>query len=223
MVKKILLFFDDYVEMQKLQKDLKKIGFDCEGVKNAIALNESLLSFPADAILISGNSNRVNVHDTAVRLAETRSFHGKVIVLLPSQMSNEELLQLRVDALIEENCPFEKLIRVLAHLLNLGANPLVEKWKRNAGDAHTADLNSATTNFGNNTPSAHLKSANLSSAQANRAARFEKALVVPDGFQKTAFDRKKIQKLTSENLFDSKDEALVEKRAFAEKLFKRKP
>lgn len=211
MTKKLLFVFDDYSEMIRLQTELMKIGFDIVGVVNEALLGDQLLIFNPDLVLSAGRGGKVSAVSVAQKLKENPRFHGKVLLLLPrtQRPSADELARIRMDALAELPCPMVKLIPVLARLLGLSAEQLMEKYRR------------VRMNEG-----ASPEEMNQLKVQTDGASRMEKAMKgIEIDVRQTTFDRQKIREHQSD-LAKEHDPRDLEKsdelrRQFAEALFKK--
>lgn len=116
------------------------MGFDTETITNEYNLNEKILTFNPDFIIVKGGgSSKSSSLLVGKRLKETIKFNGKVILIFPedSKPGGEDLIKLRMDLLLVE--PISAL-RLTAHVLSLlGGNhdSIMDKLLR---IAHT-DLN----------------------------------------------------------------------------------
>lgn len=119
---RVLLLFDDLGYASHVEKTLRKIGFDTETLANDYNLNEKLLSFNPEYILVKGGqSSKVSSLQIGKKLKENNKFSGKVILLFPENEKPvpEELIKLRMDLLVIE--PISAL-RLTAYLLNLSGS-----------------------------------------------------------------------------------------------------
>jgi hypothetical protein len=132
MAPRILLIFDDFNELSKTETYLKKTSFDVLSLKNERSLAEQLLGFRPDAIVVYGNSNRVSSFSVGKKLKDNHKYQGRVILILPPgiKLSPEELLKVRMNAVIEAPVPPEKMLKLLAKQLNLNESAILEKLRR---------------------------------------------------------------------------------------------
>jgi hypothetical protein len=209
---KILLVYDDYSEMIRVQTDLMKVGFDVVGIVNEALLMDQLLVFNPELVITAGRGGKVSASNVAQKLRDNARFHGKVMVLLPPSQrpSAEELARIRMDALLELPCPALKTIQVIARLLSLDTNVLIEKYRR--------------AKIAEGLPESELPS--LRTPPPDRASRFEKALKeISIDPTSTTFDRDRIKK-TQENLkkdwdLQKLEEIDEQKKKFVRALFKK--
>lgn len=116
------------------------MGFDTETITNEYNLNEKILTFNPDFVVVKGNaSSKSSAMMVGKRLKESIRFNGKVILIFPedAKPTGEDLIKLRMDMLLVE--PISAL-RLAAHILSLsGGNhdAIMDKLLR---IAHT-DLN----------------------------------------------------------------------------------
>jgi response regulator RpfG family c-di-GMP phosphodiesterase len=132
MAARILLIFDDFNELSKTETYLKKTSFDVLSLKNERSLGEQLLGFRPDAIVVYGNSNRVSSFSVGKKLKDNHKYQGRVILILPAgvKLSPEDLLKVRMNAVIESPVSPEKMLKLLAKQLNLNEAALLEKLRR---------------------------------------------------------------------------------------------
>lgn len=137
---RVLLLFDELQYASHIEKTLRKMGFDTETITNEYNLNEKILTFNPDVIIVKGGSNsKSSSLLVGKRLKEAIKFNGKVILIFPedSRPGGADLIKLRMDLLLVE--PISAL-RLTAHILSLlGGNhdSIMDKLLR---IAHT-DLN----------------------------------------------------------------------------------
>lgn len=179
MSKKLLLVYDDYSEMIRTQTELMKIGFDIVGVVNEVLMSERLLIFNPDLVLASGRGGKVSAISVAQKLKENPRFHGKSVLLLPNSQrpTMDELQRIRMDALVEAPAAVHKIISVLARILDLDADQLIEKYRkvRIAEGAPPEEVNQIRV-------------------VRDRASRYEKALKgISIDTKSTSFDRAKVK------------------------------
>ncbi|MEI7973784.1 MAG: hypothetical protein WCH11_05400 [Bdellovibrio sp.] len=137
MTKKILLISDDFSALQQMQVDLMKVGLDVQTSSSEKRLQDQLMAFPADALVAFGRGDPHLALRVGRKLRELGKSSIKVILILPADILAKEkaslaplLAEVRMDLLWEEPIMQEKLLRGLAHLLNLDASILVGKFQR---------------------------------------------------------------------------------------------
>ena len=132
MTKRLLLISDDYSELMKMQADFKKIGFDVQTAGADVRLQDQLITFAADAVVVLGRGNRNLAFALGEKLKELSKFQGKVILVVPMGLRPQarELSKVRMDLLLEDPAPREKLVQGVARVLSLDAQPLLSKLLR---------------------------------------------------------------------------------------------
>ncbi|MFN7905812.1 MAG: hypothetical protein ACK5P5_11585, partial [Pseudobdellovibrionaceae bacterium] len=128
---KILLVFESYTEMVQLETQLKKVGFDTVGVGSERSLSNQVVELNPSLIIAYGQGSRVNTLSVARRLKEMVRWGGKVILIFPETMkpSAEDLIKIRMDLLLEAPPKVERILQVIAKLLDLDEIHLLEKLK----------------------------------------------------------------------------------------------
>ena len=87
---RVLLIIDDIQYNRQVEMTLRKLGFEVESVNNEFNVNEPLLAFNPDYIVVRGNSSRLNVLNVGKKLAEASNHNnGKVILVFPDQVQLE--------------------------------------------------------------------------------------------------------------------------------------
>ncbi len=218
--RKILLVYDDYAEMIRVQSDLMKIGFDVMGIMNEALLPDQLVSFNADLVMTLGTAGKVSAPSVAQKLRENARFNGKVFILLSNsqRLTGEELSRIRMDAVLEFPAPMSKMISVIARLLGLDEKVLLEKLLRLKVESRSPEVSRAAL--------VPVSTAAAQPVRRDRAARLEAAMrSITIDPQQTTFDRKEIKE-RQENLkkdWDFKRLANLDelKRGFASALFKK--
>ncbi|MFZ3230306.1 MAG: hypothetical protein WA160_08885 [Pseudobdellovibrio sp.] len=116
---RVLLLFEDVGYASHIEKTLRKVGFDTETIANEYNLNEKILGFNPDFIIVKGGpTSRVSSLQVGKKLKESIKFNGKIILIFPedAKPANDDLIKLRMDLLMIE--PVSAL-RLAAHLLSL--------------------------------------------------------------------------------------------------------
>ncbi|MFN8945411.1 MAG: hypothetical protein ACK5WZ_12410 [Pseudobdellovibrionaceae bacterium] len=128
---KILLVFESYTEMVQLETQLKKVGFDTVGIGSEMSLANQIVELNPSVIIAYGQGSRVNTLSVARRLKEMVRWTGKVILIFPETMkpSAEDLIKIRMDLLLEAPPKVERILQVIAKLLDLDEIQLLEKLK----------------------------------------------------------------------------------------------
>jgi len=116
---RVILLFDDLQYAGHIEKTLRKIGFDTETITNEYHLNEKILAFNPDFLVVKGAaSSKASSLLVGKKLKDSIKFNGKVILMFPEdgRPSSEDLIRLRMDLLLIE--PISAL-RLSAHILSL--------------------------------------------------------------------------------------------------------
>ncbi|MGZ3692376.1 MAG: hypothetical protein ACXVAX_12790 [Pseudobdellovibrio sp.] len=121
---RVLLIIDDIQYNRQVEMTLRKIGFEVESVNNEFNVNEPLLAFNPDYIVVRGNSNRLNVLNVGKKLAESSNHNnGKVILVFPdkSNISPDDLFKVRADLVLTE--PMSTL-RLVMYLISISGQDM---------------------------------------------------------------------------------------------------
>jgi hypothetical protein len=115
---RVLLVIDDIQYNRQVEMTLRKLGFEVDSVNNEFSLNEPLLGFNPDYIVVKGQGQRLNILSIAKKLKEASNHNNKVILVFPEnfQLSSDELFSLRADLILNE--PISTL-RLVMHLISL--------------------------------------------------------------------------------------------------------
>ncbi len=126
---KVLLVFGDFNELTITESYLKKIGIDVAGITNEVLLQDQVLSFRPDIVVTSGKSNRVNSLSVGQKLKENYKFAGKVVIVVAKDQrpSSQDILKIKMDAMLESPFQADKLVQVLARLGGLNAEAYLDK------------------------------------------------------------------------------------------------
>jgi DNA-binding response OmpR family regulator len=213
LLKKILLVFADYNELESTEAFLKKVGFDVVGINNELKLGDQLLAFNPDIVVASGATSQVSSLRVGTKLKENARFYGKVVIIFPEgyRPSPTDLIRMRMDATLEVPVDPIRLLQVLARLSNLDPFVLVEKFRKMS--------NSRGSGSGGGTI-----------RDPQRISQYEKFLKAHpvDGktnFNRSTFDKQSIKNRQEELKKDWDPEELAEldllRQAFAKALFEK--
>ncbi len=137
-MRKILLVIDSFGELVQLEQLLKKLGFDTLGMHTPHALQDQLLGFSPDILVLTGKGTRVQGLELSQKIKK-RKGAPKIVMLFPQgyQPQSDELAGAQMDAVFET--PLDP-IRFLSGLCKLsGLDPLqyVDKFAKLQGfDLH---------------------------------------------------------------------------------------
>lgn len=129
---RILLVFDDFIESEKWQKLLQKMGFEVDSIRNEVSLMGTLLSLRPDAVFILGMNILLNPIRILEKLKNQSWFNGKVLIFeSPSRpIQATELTGFQFDGLLPltEFDPVERL-EILSQLLDISFEDLYQKYQ----------------------------------------------------------------------------------------------
>lgn len=149
---KILLVYEDFNELTLTESYLKKVGFDVVGISNERLIQDQILSFNPEILVVHGQNIKVSSFSVGQKLKEFershKIFHGKVVIVLPRGVrpGPSEMIKMKLDAMVEAPVDPEKLIHILCRLAAIPIDPILEKWRRvmvKSGTTAGVDKNSA--------------------------------------------------------------------------------
>lgn len=108
---------------------LRKLGFEVDSVNNEFSLNEPLLAFNPDYIVVKGQGQRLNILSIAKKLREASNHNNKVILVFPEnfQVSSDDLFNIRADLILNEPVSTLRLVMYLISLSGLNIEFVKEK------------------------------------------------------------------------------------------------
>ena len=111
---------------------LKKVGFDVVGINNEVALIDQVLGFNPDIVVAYGRNVRVSTFSVSQKLREIKTFAGKVALVVPKGIrpSRDEVLRMRMDAILETPLTHERLIQVLSKISGKDAEAQLQKFSK---------------------------------------------------------------------------------------------
>jgi DNA-binding response OmpR family regulator len=128
-----MLVIDDFNELVGLETLFRRLGFDVLSLGRESLVSEAVLGFPPDLAVATGVGRHVHGLTLAPKLRYGSS-QPKLVVLLPYRDpdlgSHPGLLNADVDAVIETPFDPRAALRVVAQLLNLDPEPLLEKYTK---------------------------------------------------------------------------------------------
>jgi hypothetical protein len=129
---KTLLVYEDFNELTLTESYLKKVGFDVIGISNEVLIQDQILGFNPDIIVAHGKNLKVSSFSVGQKLKENPKYTGKVVIVVPHGVrpAPEEIMRIKMDAVIEAPVNPVKLIQVLARLGRVPSEPLLEKFHR---------------------------------------------------------------------------------------------
>lgn len=126
---KILLVYDDFAELNATELSLKKCSFDVIGLTNEYTVKDQIVSFNPDILVGFGNTQRVSSLSVGKKIKEMGRWTGKSILLFPKsyELTAEDLLQMRMDMLLETPVSVIRLIQIICKLLKHDEKAAIEK------------------------------------------------------------------------------------------------
>ncbi len=139
---KVLLVYEDFNEMSATINYLKKVGFDVLGINNELGMNDQFLHFNPNVVVAYGKNVRVSSLSVGRKLRDHPRFSGQVVLVLPAghRPTAEEMLKIRMDAVVDAPVLPEKLIQVLSRLSGSNASDKIDKFARKLSEAEKEEL-----------------------------------------------------------------------------------
>lgn len=197
MPNRVLLVYDDFKELTQTEGYLKKTGFDVLTAQNERSLLDHLLGFRPEVIVCSGSTPRVSTLSVGKKLKDTLKYNGKVVLIVPKgiKVQPEVILKMKMNVLLEAPVDPERMIKVLAKLLALKENLLLEKLHRlQAQERNTLKADLASENKG----SAMLRS-EVGRGKARAPSKYDRFIEnVKIDKESTTFSKSEINKKRQE-------------------------
>ena len=126
---RVLLVIDDIQYNRQVEMTLRKLGFEVESVNNEFSMNEPLLAFNPDYIVVKGQGQRLNILSIAKKLRESNNHNNKVILVFPENfdITPEDLFKIRADLILNEPVSTLRLVMYLISLSGLNIEFVKEK------------------------------------------------------------------------------------------------
>lgn len=127
---RVLLIIDDIQYNRQVEVSLRKVGFEVESVNNEFNVNEPLLSFNPDYIIVRGNSSRLSVLNVGKKLKESSIAHNtKIILVFPEkfEVSSDDLFRMRADLVLNDPISTLRLVLYLISLIGQDGEFMKEK------------------------------------------------------------------------------------------------
>lgn len=139
---KILLVYDDFAELNATELSLKKVTFDVIGLTNEYAIKDQIVAFNPDIVVGLGKSQRVSSFSIGKKLKEMTRWTGKSILLFPKdyQIPADDLIQMRMDILLETPLSVIRLIQIICKLLTLDEKIILDRLARSFAKDKGNDL-----------------------------------------------------------------------------------
>lgn len=128
----MLLAYEDFNELTLTESYLKKVGIDVVGISNELLIQDQILAFHPDIIVAHGKNVKVSSFSVGQKLKENSKYTGKVVIVVPHGIrpAPDQIINMKMDAVIEAPVNPEKLIQVLARLGKVPSAPLIEKFHK---------------------------------------------------------------------------------------------
>ncbi len=127
---RVLLIIDDIQYNRQVEVSLRKVGFEVESVNNEFNVNEPLLAFNPDYIIVRGNSSRLSVLNVGKKLKESSIAHNtKIILVFPEkfEVASEDLFRMRADLVLNDPISTLRLVLYLISLTGQDSEVMKEK------------------------------------------------------------------------------------------------
>jgi DNA-binding response OmpR family regulator len=128
---RILLAIEDYNELIFFETLLKKVGFDVVGVQNDIVISEKLMSFNPELMIVTSQGTRVNGAKAMARLKSKGNLPRTIFVNPRGKKTISP--DKAVVAILDSPVSPRSLIELVASLLNLDEDLLMEKYEKARG------------------------------------------------------------------------------------------
>lgn len=131
-MKKVFLLVEDHIAAAKYDNLLKKVGFDVESSSTVWTMLEKIMGLKPDVVLLWVRPfGKNNLFELAIKAREQAFHKGKLVVVSEGiTLEPRELMKAKVDGLIEYPVENEKLLSILATLVGLKPELLLEKYNK---------------------------------------------------------------------------------------------
>lgn len=129
---KVLLVYEDFNELTLTESYLKKVGFDVSGITNELLIQDQIISFHPEIIVAHGKNLRVSSFSVGQKLKDGHRYQGKVVIVVPKGIrpAPEDMLRIKMDAIVEAPIDPERLIQVLCRLAGLDGGATVARFQK---------------------------------------------------------------------------------------------
>ena len=126
---RVLLVIDDIQYNRQVEMTLRKLGFEVESVNNEFSMNEPLIAFNPDYIVVKGQGQRLNILSIAKKLREANNHNNKVILVFPEnfEITSDDIFNIRADLILKEPISTLRLVMYLISLSSLNIEFVKEK------------------------------------------------------------------------------------------------
>ncbi len=127
-MKRILLLIEDYNELIFAETLLKKIGYDCLGLKSEIGVSDKILSFRPNIALVSAYGSKIHPKPISEKLSGSGA--SLLILFRGTEPTQEELEDMGADGALQSPFHPKHLIGALAHLSGEDPQAMVDKFEK---------------------------------------------------------------------------------------------
>lgn len=113
---RVLLIIDDVQFSGHLEMTLRKLGCSVETLQSEFSLNQKILGFNPDFILIRGNGTRVSNFSAIQKVRESYRYQGKLAVVFQEKPDSEQIKEFALDCVIVEPVTGLSLLQTLLNL-----------------------------------------------------------------------------------------------------------
>ncbi len=232
---KVLLAYEDFNELTLTETYLKKVGFDVSGITNELLIQDQILSFHPEIIVAHGKNSRVSSFSVGQKLKDSHRYLGKVVIVVPKGVrpAPEEMLKIKMDAIVEAPVDPERLIQVLCRLSGLDSEATLARFqKMKSTEPELAEKMMMVTGSGALIDRSVLRAAksetpNVPLKDPARAAKYDQIVAQTHiNIEETSHTRAELKErqneLKKEWSFDDLEATDELRRQFAEALFKKK-
>lgn len=133
-MRRILLVIDDFNELVGLETLFRRLGFDVLSLGRESLVVDAILGFPPDLVIATGRGRHIDGLHLASKL-RIGTVNPRLVVLMPSRddgdfSSDPDLLHADVDAVIETPFDPHAALKVVARLLAIPSEPLLDKFAK---------------------------------------------------------------------------------------------
>lgn len=129
-MRKVLLIIEDYNELIFAETLLKKVGFDCIGLKSDVGLSDKVLSFRPDITIVSDYGTRVKAAPAFEKMVKACP-SSKLLVLVRGFLPDQNALNaIRAHSALASPFAPKALIEIICQLTHLNEKMVLEKFER---------------------------------------------------------------------------------------------
>lgn len=130
-MKRILLVIEDYSELTQLESLLKKVGFDCIGCQNELQVQDFLLSFNPQVMIINGRGGKIQGVRVIPKIRKKYpQLRNIFLVDTMGEISPAEADTLQIEVVLQRPIYPLDLLEVLCDLLEIPSDPVLTKFEK---------------------------------------------------------------------------------------------